>query len=61
MIGNIFGIVEQGAVTKLATAGAAIAVADCAARNYGPMTTFKEYVIQGSLSVNYSTSYYLIN
>jgi hypothetical protein len=49
--GGIFGIVEQGAVVKLATATVALAVTDCAARNFGTGLTFQPYEVNGSLTV----------
>jgi hypothetical protein len=53
MIGDIFGIVEQGAVVRVATAGVALSIADCAAKNFATMITFRPYVVQGSMSVSF--------
>jgi hypothetical protein len=51
MIGDIFGIVEQGAVTQLATATVALSIADCAARKF-TMVTYQPYIVDGSLTIN---------
>lgn len=57
MIGDIFGIVEQGAVVRVATAGVALSIADCAAKNFATMITFRPYVVQGSMSVSFLFEY----
>lgn len=51
MPGDVFGIVEQGAVVQLATPSMALAIAMCAARTF-TMTTFQPYIVQGSLTVS---------
>lgn len=50
MIGDIFGIVEQGAVVQLATSGEALAVTACAQKMF-TMVTYQPYIVQGSMSI----------
>lgn len=48
--GTIFGIEEQGAITKLATPAADIPVASCAAQQYATYTT-TDYIQQATAQV----------
>uniref|UniRef100_A0A915CRH9 Uncharacterized protein n=1 Tax=Ditylenchus dipsaci TaxID=166011 RepID=A0A915CRH9_9BILA len=53
-IGQQFGIVEQGAVIRLASSTALISVANCGARSFVPATnplTFTEFVQRGSVQL----------
>lgn len=48
MAGDIFGISEQGAVTRIATAPTAgVTVMNCAVRNFGA-STYRDFVVNGA-------------
>lgn len=51
MAGDLFGIVEAGAVTRTATAGTGgVTVANCALRAFGA-STYRDFVVNGAAQV----------